>query len=154
MEEARHKVTFEGRELYEWSQTLEDVTFYTLMPCNISKANLDVAITSSSVRLGLKGAAPFLEDKWWALVCKDETYWTLTGRELQIHATKARPGATWAALLKSHETVDASADRQRLLLERFHREHPGFDFSQASVNGNVPDARDFMGGLDVDKLRR
>jgi len=26
-------------------------------------------------------------------------------------------------------------------------EHPGFDFSQATVNGGVPDAREFMGGI-------
>jgi hypothetical protein len=33
------------------------------------------------------------------------------------------------------------------LLERFQQENPGFDFSQATMNGQVPDARTFMGGI-------
>ncbi|KAJ1433812.1 hypothetical protein B484DRAFT_394350 [Ochromonadaceae sp. CCMP2298] len=32
------------------------------------------------------------------------------------------------------------------MLERFQEEHPSFDFSGADFNGQVPDARDFMGG--------
>ncbi len=34
-----------------------------------------------------------------------------------------------------------------MLLERFGEEHPGFDFSQAALNGTVPDPRTFMGGV-------
>jgi hypothetical protein len=37
--------------------------------------------------------------------------------------------------------------KKKLLLERFQEEHSGFDFSDAEVNGNVPDPRDFMGGI-------
>jgi hypothetical protein len=33
------------------------------------------------------------------------------------------------------------------MLERFTEENPGFDFSNAEFNGNVPDARNFMGGV-------
>jgi len=36
---------------------------------------------------------------------------------------------------------------QRLMLERFTAENPGFDFSNAEFNGTVPDARQFMGGV-------
>ena len=28
-----------------------------------------------------------------------------------------------------------------------HAQHPGFDFSGAEFNGNVPDATEFMGGV-------
>lgn len=34
-----------------------------------------------------------------------------------------------------------------MMLERFKEEHPGFDFSGADFNGQVPDARTFMGGM-------
>ena len=44
-----------------------------------------------------------------------------------------------AADIMSHE-----ADRKRLLLERFQAEHPGFDFSSASMDGHVPDASTFL----------
>jgi hypothetical protein len=33
------------------------------------------------------------------------------------------------------------------MLERFAEENPGFDFSNAEFNGNVPEARNFMGGI-------
>ena len=33
------------------------------------------------------------------------------------------------------------------MLERFGEENPGFDFRGAEFNGNVPDARNFMGGV-------
>jgi hypothetical protein len=29
----------------------------------------------------------------------------------------------------------------------FQEEHPGFDFSDAEFNGDVPSAKDFMGGV-------
>ena len=32
-------------------------------------------------------------------------------------------------------------------LERFQEENPGFDFSGASFNGQVPDPKNFMGGV-------
>ena len=35
-----------------------------------------------------------------------------------------------------------------MMLERFQVENPGFDFSQADFNGQVPDPKNFMGGLD------
>ena len=36
--------------------------------------------------------------------------------------------------------------KKKLLLERFQEENPGFDFSGAQFNGQVPEARTFMGG--------
>jgi splicing factor 3A subunit 3 len=38
-----------------------------------------------------------------------------------------------------------------LLLQRFQEENPHFDFSNAEINGNVPDARTFINGLDYNK---
>ena len=37
--------------------------------------------------------------------------------------------------------------QKNILLERFQEENPGFDFSQAQMNGQVPDATKFMGGV-------
>lgn len=38
-------------------------------------------------------------------------------------------------------------EQQRLMLERFQAENPGFDFSGASFNGEAPDPSTFMGGV-------
>ena len=37
--------------------------------------------------------------------------------------------------------------RKKILLERFQEENPGFDFSDAKMDGTVPNAREFMGGV-------
>ena len=37
--------------------------------------------------------------------------------------------------------------KKALMIERFQAEHPGFDFRGADFNGEVPIARDFMGGV-------
>ena len=52
--------------------------------------------------------------------------------------------------LKGHQTLDPLLEqevRKNILLERFQQENPGFDFSDAKMNGNVPDPRNFMGGV-------
>ncbi len=63
---------------------------------------------------------------------------------------KARKGELWPCVFKGHGALDEAAVaevQKKLLLERFGKEHPGFDFSGAEVNGSVPDARSFMGGM-------
>lgn len=49
-----------------------------------------------------------------------------------------------------HQALDPITQeevKKNILLERFQEENPGFDFSQAKMNGQVPDAREFMGGV-------
>ena len=61
-----------------------------------------------------------------------------------------KKGETWNSALMGHEQLDPMMQeemRKKILLERFQQENPGFDFSDAAMNGNVPDAREFMGGV-------
>jgi hypothetical protein len=61
-----------------------------------------------------------------------------------------RKAETWTSAFAGHAPLDplaAQADQSRILLERFGEEHPGFDFSGATVNGTVPDPRTFMDGV-------
>ena len=37
--------------------------------------------------------------------------------------------------------------KKAMILERFQQENPGFDFSGADFNGQVPDPKTFMGGM-------
>ena len=56
----------------------------------------------------------------------------------------------WPVACEGHQTLDPLMHeevKKNLLLERFQQENPGFDFSEAMMNGNVPDAREFMGGV-------
>ena len=58
----------------------------------------------------------------------------------------------WSAALRGRGGAEVDALTQeevkkQLMKERFQEEHPGFDFSGADFNGEVPAARDFMGGI-------
>ena len=49
----------------------------------------------------------------------------------------------FAAIEKAKQEV-----QKKILLERFQEENPTFDFSGAEFNGQIPDPRTFMGGLN------
>ena len=58
----------------------------------------------------------------------------------------------WTCALLGHQTqqldpIMQEEVKKNILLERFQQENPGFDFSEAQMNGRVPNAREFMGGL-------
>lgn len=79
-----------------------------------------------------------------------ESYWLIEDEELHIILQKTFKGELWESVFKGHGKVDPLVEeelKKKMLLERFQEEHPGFDFSNAEVNGMVPNARDFMGGV-------
>ena len=147
---SRLSFTHGGREIYSWEQSLDEVLVFTRVPAGVAAAAIACAIAPTRVTLGLKGAPPFLDESLACAVCARESFWTLDGGELTLTLTKARKGETWPCVFAGHGALDPVAEagvHKRMLLERFAEEHPGFDFSQADVTGNVPDPREFMGGV-------
>lgn len=70
--------------------------------------------------------------------------------ELHIQLCKLKKAETWNAACQGHEALDPLTQQEvqkNILLERFQEENPGFDFSQASMSGQTPDPRTFMGGV-------
>lgn len=78
---------------------------------------------------------------------------------------KASLGMVWDAVLQRQKALDPKSkqdDQKSILLERFqtevtpnpvsHRQHPGFDFSNAKIDGSVPQPREFLGGMDRTKF--
>uniref|UniRef100_A0A3B0MSH2 Spliceosome-associated factor, putative n=1 Tax=Theileria annulata TaxID=5874 RepID=A0A3B0MSH2_THEAN len=83
----------------------------------------------------------------YSVIVVNESFWILGDSELEVHLSKAKPGEVWQSLIKGDEALSDFAHRdekKRLLLERFQKEHPRFDFSDAQLNGNVPEPRTFM----------
>ena len=81
---------------------------------------------------------------------KAESYWMVEDDELHILLAKMKKGETWACALEGHQALDPmmlEETKKSILLERFQEENPGFDFSEARMDGRVPDAREFMGGV-------
>ena len=180
--EGRIRFEYDGRLIYEWEQSLEEVNIYINPPPGVTASMIDCNISYNHVKVGLKGAPhPFLDEDTGGTVVVDESMWmmnkmkktanktertTSTDKgenvntnlpvyELNINLQKAAKGEIWKCALKSkvqelNPTVDPYTEeemRKKIMLERFQEENPGFDFSQAEFNGNVPDPRSFMGGI-------
>jgi hypothetical protein len=140
----------EGREIYSWEQSLDEVLVFVRPPPGVKAAHLTCVIGARRVTLGLKGAPPFLNEDLVSPCSVAESMWTLDEGELTLTLTKASKGETWAAVFVGHGALDPLATgetQKRMLLERFGEEHPGFDFSSAQINGAVPDPRTFLGGI-------
>jgi CS domain len=151
----RFSFQYNGNEVYQWEQTLDDVTIYITPPPHVSKGNqINVVIQPSHFKLGLVGGTNwFLDEPTFDKVDVSESTWSLEDGVITIYLIKAHRGMLWDAALKGNNTVAldplAKEDvKKSLLLERFQEENPGFDFRDAQFNGGVPDARTFMGGVN------
>lgn len=147
----RHAFQHDGRIVYEWDQTLSEVNVYVPVPPGVRGRDLAVAVERRRLAFGLRGNPPFLDGALFAPARAGDSLWTLEDGVLHVTLAKAEPGQAWPCVIEGHGGLSEEArreDAQRLLLERFQHEHPGFDFSAATVNGDdVPDARTFLGGI-------
>lgn len=144
-----------GREVYQFEQTLEEVILYVTAPSNVTRGNqISVIIQPSHLKLGLAGGSQwFLDEPTFDKVDVSESTWSLEDGVITIYLIKAHRGLLWDAALKGHMGIlldpFAKEDvKKSLMLERFQEENPGFDFRDAQFNGGVPDARTFMGGVN------
>lgn len=156
--EKRKKVTYKGRTIYEWEQTLEEVDMYIKPPPGITSRMITCNIKPDRLQVGLKGKPFFLDELLGGRVDSDESFWMFGDGVLHINLQKASCGQTWTGATRHRgqqlSPLEQAEMKQKILLERFQREHPGFDFSQAKFNGAAPDARKFMGGINTTSLDR
>jgi hypothetical protein len=160
-EESNGRFVFEfnGQAIYEWEQTLDEVTIYVAPPPFVKKGNqINCKISPGHLHLGLQGGSQaFLNEPTGGLVDSSESTWSLEEEDGQklicIYLIKAHKGQQWnTALAGRHSSVALNPLAQEqvkkdLMLERFQEENPGFDFRGAEFNGEVPDPRTFMGGV-------
>mmetsp|Transcript_12552 Transcript_12552/g.29826 ORF Transcript_12552/g.29826 Transcript_12552/m.29826 type:complete len:157 (+) Transcript_12552:140-610(+) len=145
----RHSYVHNGQVVYEWDQTLSEVNVYFQVPAGVTAKLIYCEISRKHLRLGIKPNPPYLDLDLFSTVQVDDSFWTLDGCNLQVCLEKASKGESWRAAFVGHEVdaFTAEKDQKRLMLERFQEENPGFDFSGADFNGQVPDPKTFMGGI-------
>ncbi len=156
-----------GKKIYEWEQSLEEVTIYIDAPPHVpSAANIVVNILPTRLQVGLKDHDRFfIDENTFDKVKTNESSWFLDDGVITIILAKCFRGQTWEGVLRgnasrqqvgghSGEIVNEIIDpltkqemQRTLMLERFQEENPGFDFRDATFNGEVPDPRTFMGGV-------
>ncbi|VWU52159.1 CS domain protein, putative [Hepatocystis sp. ex Piliocolobus tephrosceles] len=146
----RHKYVNNGVVIYEWEQSIDEINIYINMNSKtIEKNDLDIEIKSKRVRIGLKNMKSFLEGELFSIIDESCSYWFIEDGVLHILLTKVKKAELWNCIFKGHKylnAVDTDNTKKKILLERFQQEYPNFDFSSAAFNGQVPDARTFMGG--------
>jgi hypothetical protein len=151
---------YNGHPVYEWEQTLDDVTIYIAAPPHVTKGNqLNCIISARHLKLGGQGSDQwFLNEDTFATVDVSESTWSLERDDgknvITIYLTKAHRGELWEAALRGNQAASSTLDpmaleqvRKDMMLERFQEENPGMDFRGAEFNGSVPDARNFMDGV-------
>ncbi len=153
--EGRLVFEHEGQTIYEWNQNLTEVNIYITPPQGVTAKLLDIRIQPNRLVIGLKSTPPlppFIDEATGGTVIAAESMWMVVDGELNINLQKMNKAEAWdrALIGKSGEAIDAVTKeevKKQLMLERFQEEHPHFDFSSAEFNGQVPSAKDFMGGV-------
>ncbi|KAL7452064.1 hypothetical protein ACHAWC_004483 [Mediolabrus comicus] len=151
----RYIFEYSGQKVYEWEQSLEEVTIYIDAPPNLPKDNAGqyvvVNILPAGLQVGLRGSDRyFIDERTFDKVKVKESSWYIDDGVIIIVLAKVFRGQTWEGVLRGHESIDplTKQEMQRtMMLERFQEENPGFDFRDAKFNGEVPDPRTFMGGV-------
>lgn len=143
-----------GKTVYEWEQTLDEVILYIPAPPNCKASSLAITIQPRLVTVGLRNEPPFLDEPTFDLVDVRESTWTVEDHCVVIYLHKARKALVWQAALTRFPVqlnpLQLEQVQQTLLKERWQGEHPGMDFRDATFNGSVPDPREFMGGVKYD----
>jgi len=153
--EKRKKVFHQGRQIYEWEQDLEEINLWIDPPPGLKADQIECTIKATHLTVGIKGNPPYLDKDLTGSVVEKESFWTFEDNRIHIQMQKSLMGETWPCIIDGHgelNPVEAQQVQQKILLERFQRENPGFDFSQAQFNGSAPDARKFLGGIDRNRL--
>ena len=169
----RYIFTYNNQTIYDWEQSLDEVTIYISAPISqLPKHNtasyINVNIFTNRLQVGLKSQPDgeyFINETTFGKVKVNESSWYLDEEGIiNIILCKVFRGETWEGVLCGHaatndsskaeggmhETIDPitkQSMQRTLMLERFQEENPGFDFRDATFNGEVPDPRKFMGGV-------
>lgn len=76
---------YDGRKIYEWEQTVSDVSIYIFPPPGIKAKDLNIVIKPNKLIVGLKrNVPPFLDEQLASKIKVDESLWMLEDGELRI----------------------------------------------------------------------
>jgi len=150
------------QEVYEWKQSLEEVNIWVKLPPGVPTKQIGWKLTPTHIKLGLRldtdSPQYYFDEALGGTALPEESSMIIEDGVVEISIQKAEAGAAWPAALAAHAALNDAADeeniRKQILLERFQRENPNFDFSRAKFSGTAPDAREFMGGINMDRFKK
>jgi len=97
---------------YKWNQTIGDVDITVPVAGNFKGRDLDVKITKSQLKVGVKGQPPIIDGDLPKTIHVDESTWTLEttpgGKEISLHLDKVNKMEWWAHVITSAPSIDTS----------------------------------------------
>jgi hypothetical protein len=143
---------FKGQE-YQWNQTLDEIHIVLRLPIGTRKADIATNIRPRELKIMIVHFE--FSGNLRHPIVTDESTWYVEDGCLHISLQKVHIGEAWDSIFIDNDSAtlsysDLEGERKSMLIQRFQKEHPDFDFSQAEISGsNVPSAREFMGGFTV-----
>ena len=99
---SRHAFRHEGRVVYEWEQTIEEVCLFVQVPAGVRARDLGVSIAAREVSVGIRGNPPYLQHALHAPCVTADSTWTLDGGELAITLAKVRRSVAMSVSFESY----------------------------------------------------
>ena len=125
----RLKFEHDGRVIYEWEQTLDEVNIYIQAPPNISSNLLNIKISHNHLIIGIKNNdTSFIDEDTFSTVKVNESTWTLSDGEICINLQKMRRGEAWETALLGRDMINKTdihtkeEIKKKLMKERFQEE--------------------------------
>mmetsp|Transcript_49991 Transcript_49991/g.83254 ORF Transcript_49991/g.83254 Transcript_49991/m.83254 type:complete len:239 (-) Transcript_49991:136-852(-) len=145
------------RLIFEWRQTLEDVTLYITPPKHIKGKDLNIVLKTKWITVGLKGMKPFIDEELSHPIDSSSSTWFLDDDGVCISLTKQNMGVSWQRVIGRQQAMnqfEAEKIKKSMMLERFARENPHMDFSGAKFGGQCPEPTQFLDGIDTNRFHK
>lgn len=92
---------------YSFTQVLGSLDLYLPVKVGIKSRDVDVKITSSSLRVGIKGEAPILDGKLHDRVKSDDCTWTLVdNKQVHVYLEKYDSMKWWSCVVQGEKEID------------------------------------------------
>ncbi|EGZ13356.1 hypothetical protein PHYSODRAFT_335134 [Phytophthora sojae] len=92
---------------YVWTQTLQEAQVNFAVPEGTKSRQVDVEIRAGKLRVGLRGAEPFVDGSLYNKVKVDDSFWTLEdGNRICIYLQKDNQMEWWKTIIQGDAEID------------------------------------------------
>ncbi|GMF21355.1 unnamed protein product [Phytophthora fragariaefolia] len=92
---------------YVWTQTLQEAQVNFAVPEGTKSRQVDVDIRAGKLRVGLRGAEPFVDGPLYNKVKVDDSFWTLEdGNRICIYLQKDNQMEWWKTIIQGDAEID------------------------------------------------
>lgn len=92
---------------YSWTQTLQEAQASFPVPAGTKSRQVDVVITATKLRVGLKGSTPLADGALFKKVKVDDSFWTLEdGNRVCVYLQKENQMEWWKTIVQGDAEID------------------------------------------------